>query len=452
MRTRALAGSSALLFCLLASASAAQVASKRAPLIRVYSQDGAGVVSNYVSPAIEVSEDAYVFAVMMDLDGRIQVLQPDDPGISVRLRSGKQLRLPNFFGGYNAPMQRAGRYTSNGLNYDNSAQTGDDTRGTVIALASRAPFNLELIEANGDWNISEIRRLIEHRSPSAAAQALARYLGAKGEPIGRDYMRFAGQRQSYYAYDNYGYDNLAYCGYGYGGYGSLGGALAIANALNRTGNGRTASYRPVVIGYDACGIPVIVAAQVLPGGGIRPPMPPRPRPRQPGDTTVFPKARIPVAIPRAPGHADGRPMTVPVGVFPLPQSTEPQMQEATMAPEVRRAEPRGVPEGFRSQPVSPTVPDRRPVERTVPVYSEPTSSGTQPVYRSEPRVIERAEPVRAEPVHAPERIRETAPAPAPVIYERPSAPPPPAPRAEPAPAPRPPPARTEPTTPPPSNQ
>lgn len=440
MRTRtflAVAGFSAFLLCLAASASSAQGVSRRAPLIRVYSQDGGGLVSNYVTPAIEVSEDAYVFAVMMDLDGRIQVLQPDAPGISVRLRSNKELRLPNFFGGFNAPM-RAGRYTSNGLGYDSFAQMGDDTRGTVIALASRAPFNIELIEADGDWDMSEIRRLIENRSPSSAAQALARYLGAKGEPIGRDYMRFAGRRQSFYAYDDLAY----YCGYGYG-YGSMGGALSIANALNRAGNRRLPGNR-VLIGYDACGFPVIVAAQVQPGGGIR--RPPA-RPRQPGDTTVFPKGRFPP--PRDPGDADARPKTVPLGVFPLPQPSESQVQAAPMAaPEARRAEPRGATEAFRPQPISPTLPNRRPVERTAPVHSEPASSAPQPVYRSEPRVIERAEPGRA-----PERIREPAPTPAPVVHERPSAPPPapsPTPRVEPArtPAPLP----TEPATPPPRNQ
>jgi hypothetical protein len=400
----------------------------------VYSQDGGGLVSNYVTPAIEVSEDAYVFAVMMDLDGRIQVLHPDDPGISVRLRSGKQLRLPNFFGGFNAPMRRAGRYTSNGLSYDNSSRTGEDTRGTVIALASRAPFNLELIEANGAWDISEIRRLIDDRSPSAAAQALAHYLGAKGEPIGRDYMRFAGQRRSYYAYDDYGYDNaydnLGYCGYGYG-YGSLGGALSIANALNRTGNPRSSGYRPVVIGYDACGLPVIVAAQVLPGGGIRPPTAPGSRPRPPGDTTVFPKDRLPRGIPRTPPrHAEAEARTVPVGVFPVAQPPEPREQ----------------PSGFRPQPPNSTIPDRPlPVERTRP-QPEPASGGGQPVYRSEPRVIER--PV---PVSAPTRIPEPARSPAPVIYERPSAPPPPPPpppRAEPAPRSLPA-EKAEPSTPPP---
>ena len=88
MRAKGIAtatGSSALLMCLLASAAFAQErARQRAPSIRVYSENGAGVVSSYVRPAIHVSEDAYVFAVMMDLDGHIQVLHPDFPGISVR--------------------------------------------------------------------------------------------------------------------------------------------------------------------------------------------------------------------------------------------------------------------------------------------------------------------------------------------------------------------------------
>ena len=91
------AGSSALLMCMLASASTAQEPSRqRAPVVRIYSQNG-GVASSYVTPAIEVSENAYVFAVMMDLDGHIQVLHPDFPGISVRVRAQKQLYLPNFF-------------------------------------------------------------------------------------------------------------------------------------------------------------------------------------------------------------------------------------------------------------------------------------------------------------------------------------------------------------------
>ena len=188
---------SALLVCLLASTSTAQdLSPQRVPAVRVYSQNGPGVASNYVTPAIEVSEAAYVFAVMMDVDGRIQVLYPEFPGISVRILSQNQLRLPNFFAGFNEPMQSAPRYSANGfVTYDANGTFGNDARGTVIALASRAPFRLALLEANGDWNISAIRDLMEDRTPEAAARSLAQYFGAKGEPIGSDYMRFAGQHQ-----------------------------------------------------------------------------------------------------------------------------------------------------------------------------------------------------------------------------------------------------------------
>src|SRR3981081_23512 len=93
-------GVAALLVTLLASPSTAQNESReKAPSVRVYSQNGA-IASNYVTPAIQVSEDAYVFAVSLDLDGQIQVLHPDFPGISVRILEHKQLRLPNFFAGF----------------------------------------------------------------------------------------------------------------------------------------------------------------------------------------------------------------------------------------------------------------------------------------------------------------------------------------------------------------
>ncbi len=433
------AGSSALLLCLLASASSAQDASRRrAPIVRVYSQDGAGIVSSYVTPAIEVSEDAYVFAVMMDLDGHIQVLHPDFPGISVRIRSHKQLRLPNFFAGFNAPMQGAPAYTPNGLvSYDRYDAPGDDTRGTVIALASHAPFNLELIEANGDWNISAIRRLIEHRTPASAAQSLAQYLGSKGEPIGRDFMRFAGQRQS-----NYAYNDLGYCGYG--GYGSLGRAFYPAQAFARAAELRSLGLRPVVVGYDACGLPVVVVAPFARGGGFL--LPPTRRPL--GDTTVFPKSRFPHGIARHPVNGDnaGRPVA-PEGIFPLPRSAEQQTRDMTMpAPQSRRAEPREIIEPFRSQPGSSSLPDRAriPVERTVPSRAEPAPIGIQPVYRPEPRTM-----APVERAHVPEKIREASPAPAPtpIVHERPIQPSPPPPRAQaepksrPEPAPVPPPRR-----------
>jgi hypothetical protein len=104
MNSASAGATAALLLAVLAAPSAAQYgAGARAPIIRVYSQNGPNVESNYVTPAIQVSEDVYVFAVSMDLDGQIQILHPDYPGISVRIRHQQQLRLPNFFAGYRQP-------------------------------------------------------------------------------------------------------------------------------------------------------------------------------------------------------------------------------------------------------------------------------------------------------------------------------------------------------------
>jgi hypothetical protein len=418
MRAKALAtaaGSSALLLCLLATASSAQERTRKsAPIIRVLSENGAGVVSSYVRPIIRVAEDSYVFAVMMDLDGHIQVLHPDFPGISVRVRSQKQLRLPNFFAGFNDQ-----RYGAGYANYSNASlgrYSGgpDDTRGTVIALASRVPFNLERIEADGDWNMSAIRRLIENRTPEWAAQELARYLGAKGERIGHDFMRFAGQRQGYYAYNSFDYA----CGYA--GYASAYRSEYLMRTWARFAELRALGLRPAIIGYDQCGTPIIVAAPFTPGGGFQPPPPVRP----PGDTTVFPKSHYPQGIARRP--------TAPEGIFPLPDRTGGQVQAAQLgrrpdlpqirdvtikAPRGRPAEPREIPSRYR--PYSPggaSMPERpTPVDRTIPSRVDPAATGMRPVYRPEPRVAAPSEPARV-----PERARE--PARAPVVHERPSAP------------------------------
>jgi hypothetical protein len=423
MRAKALAtaaGSSAVLLCLLASASPAQERTRKsAPIIRVLSENGAGVASSYVRPVIQVAEDSYVFAVMMDLDGHIQVLHPDFPGISVRIRSQKQHRLPNFFAGFNN--QRFGGGYANYSNASLNRYSGgpDDTRGTIIALASRVPFNLELIEADGDWNMAAIRRLIEHRTPEGAAQALARSLGAKGERIGRDFMRFAGQEQGYYAYNSFDY----YCGYG--GFGSAYAGQRILRTYARFNELRAMGLRPVVIGYDQCGAPLIVAAPIRPGAGFRPPVA-----GQPQDTTVFPKSHFPKGIARRP---------TPEGVFPLPDRAEqvqraqlgqrpdlPQIRDVTItAPRGRRTEPREIFQGHRPQPGVTAIPERgpRPVDRAIPSRSEPAATGMRPVYRPEPRVTAPSEPARR-PERAP------APAPAPVVHERPAAPSSPPPRAE----------------------
>src|SRR5256885_10899158 len=115
-------------------------------------------------------------------------------------------------------------------------------------------------------------------------------------------MRFAGQRPSYYAYDDFGY-----CGYGGYGYGTLGGAFYPAQAFARAAQLRALRLRPVLLGYDACGLPVIGVAPV--GSPIVSGFKPRMRPR--GDTTVFPKWRVPGTFPRRPGNDEVAPRRAP---------------------------------------------------------------------------------------------------------------------------------------------
>lgn len=393
------AGLTALLIGSLAGPAGAQERRQRAPMVRVYSENGGDVISTttYVTPAIDVGENAYVFAVTMDLDGQIQVLHPDFPGISVKIMAGRQLRLPNFFAGFN-DRGRNGYYSSASYLSDYA----EDARGTVIALASRAPFNFARIEVDGDWNMSQIRRLIEFRSPLAAAQALAEYIGANGEPIGRDYMRFAGGR-SYNPYGAYGYNSYDRCGpyYGYA-FAALQRAQLYArlNQLNRSGR----SFR--IVGYDYCGLPIIASGNSGSGLPITKP------PVKPGDTTVFPKSRFPRDGTRQHPRDAG---SSAQGVFPLPRRAGVgQAEDVTItSPPTRRTEPARIPERYlptHSQGIPQT---RTPTERPMTPRSVPTATGTPaPVYRPEPTVHS------PPPSRAPEPTR-TAPAPAPTVHEAP---------------------------------
>jgi hypothetical protein len=407
------AGAAALLTCVVATQSESQeTARKRPPVVRIYSPNGTDVIntSSYVTPVIQVGENAYVFAVAMDLDGQIRVLHPDFPGISVKLAANRQVSLPNFFAGFNQPSSGSYYSSASYLGYDYNGI--DDSRGTVIALASRTPFNLEKLEVGGDWNVSAIRRLIERRLPLAAAQSLAAYIGSPGEPIGRDFMRFAGGGNGYYASGYNTYDACdAYYGYGFGPL-SRARALAQINYLTSRGIG----YR--IAGFDLCGTPIVVPTTRRGFTNFPVSSPPR----HPGDTTGFPKARFPhEGVPRRPPGTNA----AAEGVFPLPRrSGVGQIGDVTItAPAGRRGEPRQILEGYRATAGGTSIPlGRAPIERPVTPRTEPSVGGVEGVrqYRPEPRV--QSPP----PSRAPETPRTSSPPP--VIH---SAPPAPATRSEP---------------------
>jgi len=179
MRLVSTLGASGLVFCASASVSLGQQpACVEAPTITVYQVPGAKDATASVTSHIRLSEDAYIFVVERDLDGQLQVLHPDSAGTPIRTSAHKPAPLPSFFAGFGR--SRGG---SGGPRYHGSY-------GTLMALASCAPFKLDLISSHSDWNIDAIRNLIDGRSPQMAMDALARYLGAKGAPIGRDYMWF----------------------------------------------------------------------------------------------------------------------------------------------------------------------------------------------------------------------------------------------------------------------
>ncbi|HJP84999.1 MAG TPA: hypothetical protein VJ852_03370 [Gemmatimonadaceae bacterium] len=409
-------GGLALLLGFSTSAVEAQGARRGPPVIRIYSDNGVDYVgtSTYITPRIELSENAYVFAVEMDMDGQIQVLHPDMPGISVRIAANRSLRLPNFFVGFNSS-RYGGVSDAMDRNYY-SYYNGDDSRGTIIALASRAPFNLERIESYGDWDLSAIRQLIENRSPLSAADALARYLGQPGEPIGRDYLRFEGGNYNnpYYAY---GYDAYSPCSayYGFSVFPGFGLSqlqnFAVLSRFRSVGRGAR------IIGYDYCGLPIFSPGffknrQQTPIGHFPPP-------RGRGDTTVFPKSRLPRSpVPRGTTVFAN---TLDAGLPSTRAGGVPQMGDVTIkaAPTGRRSEPRQFLQDYGGGVAIPQ--GRIPVER-VTVPRGPVSAGgarTVPQYHPEPRV-------EATGSRAPERPRESPP---PVI-QRPSNPPPPPPRVE----------------------
>jgi hypothetical protein len=425
MKTTKLAavGSSAFLLFILASTTGAQENSnRRPPAIRVYSSNGSYALetTSYVTPVIEVGENAYVFAVAEDADGQIQVLSPDFPGISVRMLAHKQVKLPNFFAGFASPSRYYQPVMYSGdVAYDDGFM---DSRGTVIALASRAPFNLERIESGGDWNMSMIRQLIENRNPQMAAQALANYLGAKGEPIGRDYLRFSsGRRHSYYALDAYSQCDLYY-GYAFAPTLAFNRFRAFSriSALRQSGQVR-------ILGYDLCGTPIIA---YTPSTVITRPGQPRPG----RDTTGLGRPPLPRDhTGRRPLPAQSASSSAAEGVFPFSRrGTLPQIGDVTITAPHGRSEPGQVLGGYRSQPGVIEAPRRVPIERVTTPRMEPQpTTGQQP--QREPSLRElRPEPRTASPppARAPDPPRQSPP-PAPVERERPSTPPPPPPRMQP---------------------
>lgn len=374
---------------------------ERAPRIRVSRAMGS-VASSYVEPSIGLSEDAYVLAISVDVDRNIRILHPEYPGIAVKMNSSRDLYLPRFFTGYGGRERgmnaRSGGYVSS--YYDGFDAGYSDTRGTVIALASRRPFNFDAITTNGDWNLAAVSRLIAGRDPRSAASALADRLGARGEEIGSGVYRFAGESRTYATL----YNTTSYRCNPY--YGALGYSRGIS--LFRAAQLRRAGYQVTFIGIDACGEPryAVHSRGLAENPGRRPPA-----------VGAFPRPRTPAQRPRNPAtgrtrtddstSASGRPTrgyTEPERVtqkfFPSPDRTA----ERNRAANARAAERNrvGNPRTTERNPVTSTRnAERNPAANT---QRRPAASGAFPTRaRATPSLqrapVERVRQVETRPRH-----------------------------------------------------
>lgn len=360
----------------LAGAAQAQYDDERAPRIYVSTPMGTSVGTSYVEPLISLSEDAYVFAISVDVDRNIRVLHPELPGISVRMNSQRDLHLPNFFAGYGDRRRETG-FRNRGYastSYDGYDAGYTDSRGTVIALASRRPFDLDEVTRDGDWDLAAVSRLIGNRDPQSAASALARTIGARGEPIGRGLYRFAGAARFYSTL----YNTASYqCNPYYGAFGYSSGI-----SYFRASQLRQAGYLVRFIGVDVCGQPrfAVHSQGVVPNPGQRPPA-----------SGAFPRSRIPVVVPRNPTR--GRTVSEDANganagasdryVERMMPRTSPRNPVAERRPGVDRP---------RSQPARGSFPERA---RTVPV--QPRSPAAEPVrHAPPPERVQRAERPRPE--------------------------------------------------------
>lgn len=404
IRTPGFAVASAVILCQLFSADAyAQENRGRAPVIRLNAALGSSLVTNYIEPSIRLSEDAYVFAISVDVDRNVQVLHPDDPGISVRMSSRKQLHLPRFFAGYYQNPRFAGRSMGGfgSSRYDYYEPGLSDTRGTIIALASRKPFNLDAVTTDGQWDLEEVRLLVDGRDPWSAAAMLARYLGARGEPIGRDIHRFAGAPRNYSTafYNTAFYDcHPVYGALGYGSY-ARGVSRFRAFALQQAG------YRVQYIGIDACGEPrfaVVEGPNLSPAPGGRPPA-----------AGAFPRSRVPSAVPRNPARDEaigGR----SAHARPDTRDRYPERDVNTSPSRVRTADPRRADRPRPPVGVSNPERDRNPVAAPrAPAVSSPPprTSEPRPVYRPEPQVTRERSPDPPPQPRAVESPRQEKPQP-----------------------------------------
>lgn len=364
-------------------------AQKGAPRVRVTSHPH----SNFgnIQPSVSLSEDAYVLAVAIDRDGRVSVLSPVGPNDLIRFEAAKSLRLPEFFSGFSSA--RAGyydRYTSRYASYIRN-MTEDYSAGSVLVLASKAPFNFAAISDGPFWNEEAIRKLVRYRDPSSAVYSLGRAITSKEQSFGHDYLRFGANRYQVASADPCFGSSL----YGYAGSGfSTNGYMILGASATRAG------YQLMSIGSDGCGR---IRYIIVPVRVLRPQTPvpvpvdsvaPKPEPTvrsastPPGTYTGEDAVRVFETLKNR--HSSDTYVGLPMSPILKEKEDGPLARPVT-----RDASPDRVESFERVRGANATPIERAPILREPQPRQQSTPVMAQPIIRSEP-VVRSAPPVQRE--------------------------------------------------------
>ncbi len=150
--------------------------------------------------------DGYLVVLRADVDGRVKVLFPVDPGDDQRVAAGKKYELKG----------RGGR----------EAFVAEDTvgLGTVLAAYSTTPFRVEQFAREGHWNTGALSdRASEVKAdPETVLRNVVQHMQAAGERLDYDVATYVVKpppryvRAPYADPFYYGYGWPGWWGYGYG--------------------------------------------------------------------------------------------------------------------------------------------------------------------------------------------------------------------------------------------
>ena len=137
-----------------------------APRIRLVVPPSVYSGNQYVEASFQLSSDAYVLVVAVDLDRRVRVLYPETPEQSGFAARSNANRLSRFFAGFARP----GRMSAYETRYDATGRISPlGGAGVLLAVASDRPLQLErLLDASGEWDEAALMELVFDESLSGA--------------------------------------------------------------------------------------------------------------------------------------------------------------------------------------------------------------------------------------------------------------------------------------------